>query len=556
MIDLEGILIKIKSTFDAKGVQQAKASMKSIKKINKDLGDLDDRRGGTAFRALFDPKVMSRAARTVSKYDNSSQLLFKSYKRGGIVIRQAQGDLNEYIDKLVAGDTEKKMSKSFQAIQKSGNLLTKDGAIKKVHRNFTDLNSVLGTTKTKAEQASQHVKRMSTPFKGWALSIMFFGMAIVRVFSQIQKLGVTTFNDIMHSVEGQITAFDMLSGSMKYLGFTIGAALEPLANLLIPVIDWIRAWVEENESLARAIFVVGFALGGLLMLAGILVLGFTGLGQAYALLFGKSIGASIIAQGGLFVALATKLNLVAAGASVAASAMALLTAVSIIAGIILAIMWIAKLGKKLGGFWEFIKSWARGLMNAFFLIGATFGGMASEVVNGWKGMWNDLVKFTEMHVQSLLTPLNIIRQAMGKEKLVVNFSGAKADVLRFGDAFTRTFTDVMLMNDKLQKNSFLTPGNGFADSFGMDGIFPSFDYAEQSKKDIDALNMSIAEHKRLLDTSSPYDDLQSTGQTTTTNTTNFNDINIIMENANNDMQDALDAQERELGGFGINVTGN
>jgi hypothetical protein len=115
-----------------------------------------------------------------------------------------------------------------------------------------------------------------TPFAGWAMSVMFAGLAIQRLMTTIRNFGTKTFKEIYESVEGNVSQVTLLEGSFKYLGFTIGAALEPVLTWLIPVIDRTADWISENEKLFGTITVVATALGGLSFLGGSLVLAVNG----------------------------------------------------------------------------------------------------------------------------------------------------------------------------------------------------------------------------------------------------------------------------------------
>ena len=53
----------------------------------------------------------------------------------------------------------------------------------------------------------------------------------------------------MHSVEGTVTGFDILNGELKYLGFNIGSALEPVVGFLTPIISAVSEWVQEHPKL-------------------------------------------------------------------------------------------------------------------------------------------------------------------------------------------------------------------------------------------------------------------------------------------------------------------
>lgn len=113
------------------------------------------------------------------------------------------------------------------------------------------------------------------------LSIMFFGMAIQRVFQGIARSAITTFTKIMESNDMLGTAVQRLGVHFGYLKFVIGSALntalEPLLPKIINIINTIGNWVQENPKLATTIIIVGFAIGFLLFTVGMLGLGLSGL---------------------------------------------------------------------------------------------------------------------------------------------------------------------------------------------------------------------------------------------------------------------------------------
>jgi hypothetical protein len=119
-----------------------------------------------------------------------------------------------------------------------------------------------------------------TPFAGYALSLMFAGQMVKRSLMTMSTFGIKTFQEIAHSVEGTVTASDMLDGSMKYLGFTIGQALEPVVAFIVPIIDYISDWISNNEELFRTVTVLGIAIASALAIGGAIILaknGFTDL---------------------------------------------------------------------------------------------------------------------------------------------------------------------------------------------------------------------------------------------------------------------------------------
>lgn len=143
-------------------------------------------------------------------------------------------------------------------------------SLKRVKKDTVDLNKEL--------------KKQQIPFAGWAMSIMFLGMAMKNMFDTIWKSSSKTFNEVMHSVDGAVTGFDMLDGSMKYLGFAVGQALEPIAMGLYPIIDAVADWIVNNNELVGKVLLSIGIFGALFTVLGSLVLAVNGFREAFRLL--------------------------------------------------------------------------------------------------------------------------------------------------------------------------------------------------------------------------------------------------------------------------------
>lgn len=133
-----------------------------------------------------------------------------------------------------------------------------------------------GQAEKRLESFNRTIQGSRVEFAGWAMSIMFFGMLLQRVFSSIWRHASRTFQEVMQSTEDSTNGFTMLEGSMKYLGFTLGQALEPIAMSLIPIIDRIAEWVTLNPELAAGIVKWGAILGAIFMVGGSGVLAVNG----------------------------------------------------------------------------------------------------------------------------------------------------------------------------------------------------------------------------------------------------------------------------------------
>lgn len=157
-------------------------------------------------------------------------------------------------------------------------------------KNLAELTKQYGKTVPLIDRQNEALKRTQesikdSPFKGWAMSIMFAGMAIKNMMSQIWASSTKTFNEVKHSVEGTVTGFDMLNGSLKYLGFNVGQALEPLAYMLIPIIDYISQLVMDHPDAFKWLFAALTVIGTAAFAGGSIALATAGI-EGMALAFG------------------------------------------------------------------------------------------------------------------------------------------------------------------------------------------------------------------------------------------------------------------------------
>lgn len=208
----------------------------------------------------------------------------------------------------------KARDEATKTLNKTNKVLNKNGQFTKNYQKRLDKAR---DAQSRLNQATSIGKR---EFQGWAMSIMFAGMAIQRAFMGVWKSGMKTFQEVQKSVEGSTDGFTKLQGSMKYLQFTIGRALEPIAELLIPIIDRVADWVSQNERLVATVTALGIAFGTLSMVLGMIVLakeGFVVLGgilksiarrkmpkfTGLARIMGMSVSATTIAVLGAIAAL-------------------------------------------------------------------------------------------------------------------------------------------------------------------------------------------------------------------------------------------------------------
>jgi hypothetical protein len=102
----------------------------------------------------------------------------------------------EVIEILIKARNE--ASAAFKEAQKGLTGIHKDAAAAETSmKKFDNASMHLEKTEKRLEKAMFGAKKQ---FQGWALSIMFLGMALSRVFNQIWKSATKTFQDVTHSM--------------------------------------------------------------------------------------------------------------------------------------------------------------------------------------------------------------------------------------------------------------------------------------------------------------------------------------------------------------------
>jgi len=250
--------------------------------------------------------------------------------------------------------------------------LAKEG--KKFNVSGKEMGNALGVVETRGKGAAKSIemtgnsvqrfqkkmKGMVPKFQGWALSIMFFGMAIQRLFQGILRKAFSVFNEVMATTEDGVSNIQLLSASMQYLAFTVGnainSALAPFIPMIMDIIMALAEWVEKNPRLVAGIIIFGAALGALLTTFGMLKLAFNGVFEAFTLFIGKIMGTQL-------------------GNAIAAMGFGELIAWLVI--IIAAVILLKEIWEtNFGGIQDFMKSWVGAITDGF---GGIFEGLKQSI---------------------------------------------------------------------------------------------------------------------------------------------------------------------------------
>lgn len=339
-------------------------------------------------------------------------------------------------------------------------------AINKAQKSVSTLSSSLNenqhmvaTQQNALAKTKAAIDKTRKSFAGWAMSIMFFGMAITRATTSIWKFGTAAFQEISHSVENSTTAFDMLEGSMKYLGFMVGQALEPLAEALIPIVERIAEIIEKHPKLIAGFVLWGSVLGALFSTGGMLVLALNGFIELAAKMGIVTMEAGKIASwnfGGIksgvdrlknaFVRLGDYIGGVLKDNInwIKNNPIKSIMGGLVLAGIIMAVLWLIRLSEEMGGLPELAKNAGRGLMRVLAYYSA---GIQAVILMAQK-MWYN----------------------------IFNSDGGSKMTVTFGDAFKAA------LEDNLKKiDSVLQPEKGYIQPRTLKQIWQADLYGEQQE---------------------------------------------------------------------------
>lgn len=419
--------------------------------------------------------------------------------------KQLKENIKKSVNTLKGGFRElssikEPLEKAFESTKKSGKLTPTKGGFKPDQflplKEFNHQAKMFGnimetpfeTVKTKVKKTSIDTKKimaeetknfkkvqkamaksMEKPtmkFQGWAMSIMFFGMALKKTFNTIWKTSTKTFQDVMHSVDGTVTGFDMLNGSMDYLKFTAGQALEPIAKFLIPIVDWVSEWVLENDKL----------FAGLVATMGVLGTAFAAGGSGVLALNGF---AELAIKMGLVSTEGTKITGVNWGilkSSFPIKVIAGLTALAVIAGL----SW--KAFKETPEAWESVKEAIDGI--DFEGLKGALENFINVLLPGFKFGWEDIAWAIAYLVSTAVPRLNVF---LGVIKAVISgvtsaFSAFAAfQALLFG-TFQEKATALFIFNKNVRKSA--EDAVAAIDNLGvaMDYVQPSFEEFKRTEQ--------------------------------------------------------------------------
>lgn len=133
-------------------------------------------------------------------------------------------------------------------------------------------------------KVGQSADKMRNSFDMNMMSVMFFGMAVQRLFTGLLTMGVGTFKELTKNNTEASNAITHLEANLQLLKFTIGQAIMqaimPFMDDIVGVINKVTTWISENQELTAGILLIGAAIGSLMFIIGTLKLGLGGIGAS------------------------------------------------------------------------------------------------------------------------------------------------------------------------------------------------------------------------------------------------------------------------------------
>lgn len=231
------------------------------------------------------------------------------------------------------------------------------------------------------------IKQISETFQGWAMSVMFGGMMIQRIFTSIARSGVNSFKEITESAGIAAVNIDGLAAGIKFLGFTVGDAintfLAPFMPMIFNIVNALGQWINDHPKLTAVIVLAGIAIGALMFAIGSLVLLIVG-GLLPVFLF--------LAEGSIPLAI----TMFKAFGIFAATAIGMI----VVAVAALAVMWIFNFGRIRDFADSLIDGLKKGFMGLFNVLKGIVTGDGTLILAGFNqmaegilGIFDGMVKF-------------------------------------------------------------------------------------------------------------------------------------------------------------------
>lgn len=165
------------------------------------------------------------------------------------------------------------------------------GKATRVRKTIKDMGNGIQKTSTQMKSMGDRgatlnktIKQTTTGFRRFRmefLSVLFFGMAIQRLFTGIARGAVNAFTKIIESSGIMTSALSKVTAYFTFLGFEVGRALDTALRPLLPIIwkivNAVSKWIQKHPKLTSGIIGLGIALGGLMFILATFKLGMDGL---------------------------------------------------------------------------------------------------------------------------------------------------------------------------------------------------------------------------------------------------------------------------------------
>lgn len=240
-------------------------------------------------------------------------------------------------------------------------------------RKMSDVRKSVDSARGDMKKLEKDTGKASEGFNSWALSMFFFGLMLQQFFNRIWRSSTQTFNDISHSVRNNVTEFDKLEGSMTFLKFVAGEALEPIAAALIPIVDWISTLIKDNPVWFKWTMLILGAFAGLFLIVGQIGIAASSLAAGFS---------ALVKIGGFIKTAFLVIKAVFAGVSLA-----------IVAKIALIVAAIIGIGAAFWGIFKELKNNWGEILDDLKLMWSLFTGIIVDIFNGdWSDAWDKFKK--------------------------------------------------------------------------------------------------------------------------------------------------------------------
>ena len=191
---------------------------------------------------------------------------------------------------MVANEVVMRIRTVYRGDKATRNTLRHLKQMQKEQQQINRIAMQTGVAAKTVEKAFKKAKDEARRFRSEFLSLMFFGMAMERVFGGLLRASFQTFNKMTEGTNKASHAANRMIAAWEFFKFSLFDALlrsnlfQMLVDSVVALADWFSNLSDETQELIAKTMLWGMILGAILTVVGTLAMGFAAISSVFGLL--------------------------------------------------------------------------------------------------------------------------------------------------------------------------------------------------------------------------------------------------------------------------------